>query len=322
MQKILVTGSAGFIGFHTTLRLLKDGWQVIGIDNLNQYYDPRLKKDRNKILRKNKNYKFYKIDIADYKKLEKVFRREKFTKICHLAAQAGVRYSLVNPFAYIHSNMSGFLNILELAKKYQVKEIVYASSSSVYGENAKTPFAETDRVDQPVSLYAATKKSNELIARVYHKLYGLRFIGLRFFTVYGPWGRPDMALFKFTKNILADEPIEVYNRGNLARDFTYIDDIVDGVIASIKKVTNIDFAVLNLGNNQPERLTGFIKILEKQLGKKARQKLLPMQSGDVLKTYADIRKAKKLLGYQPKYSLENGVKKFIEWYKKYYGIGA
>ena len=318
MKKILVTGSAGFIGFHTTLRLLKDGWQVIGIDNLNQYYDPRLKKARNKILRRNKNYKFYKIDIADYQRLEKVFRKENFTKICHLAAQAGVRYSLENPFAYTHSNIDGFLNILELARKYIVKEIVYASSSSVYGDNTKTPFAETDQVDSPISLYAATKKSNELMARVYHKLYGLKFIGLRFFTVYGPWGRPDMALFKFTKNILADEPVSVYNKGKMARDFTYIDDITNGIIAAITKVNSVNFEILNLGNNQPERLTDFIKILEKQLGKKAQKKLLPMQAGDVLKTYADIRQAKKLLGYQPKYKLAEGIKNFVEWYKSYY----
>ncbi|MDR1998080.1 MAG: SDR family NAD(P)-dependent oxidoreductase [Candidatus Margulisbacteria bacterium] len=318
MRKILVTGSAGFIGFHTARRLLDEGWQVVGLDNLNRYYDPRLKKARNKLLRRHKNYKFYKCDIADYPKLENIFRREKFTIICQLAAQAGVRYSLENPFAYIHSNIAGFLNILELAGKYKIKDIVYASSSSVYGDSAKTPFTETASVDRPVSLYAATKKSNELMASVYHKLYGLRCLGLRFFTVYGPWGRPDMALFKFTRNILAGEKIPVYNKGRMARDFTYIDDIVDGIIAALARVKDVDCAVVNLGNNQPVRLTAFIKILEKVLGRQARQELLPLQSGDVLKTCADITQAKKLLGYAPQYKLAAGVRAFVEWYKSYY----
>ncbi|MDR2431116.1 MAG: SDR family NAD(P)-dependent oxidoreductase [Candidatus Margulisbacteria bacterium] len=320
MPKILVTGSAGFIGFHTALRLLKDGWQVAGVDNLNRYYDPALKKARNKILRRNKNYKFYRCDIADYKKLEKVFQKEKFTKICHLAAQAGVRYSLANPFAYIHSNIDGFLNILELAKKYRIKDIVYASSSSVYGGNAKLPFAESDRADTPVSLYAATKKSNELMAQAYHKLYRLNLVGLRFFTVYGPWGRPDMALFKFTRNILAGQPVDIYNRGRLARDFTYIDDLADGIISALNKTKNLGRAVFNLGGGKPERLTVLLKTLEKVLGQKARLKLLPMQAGDIPRTYADIRRARKVLGYAPKCTLETGIRNFVEWYKGYYKI--
>ena len=320
MVKILVTGSAGFIGFHTAARLLRDGQQVVGVDDLNKYYDPKLKKARNKILRRNKNYRFYKGDIADYKNLEKIFRREKIRKICHLAAQAGVRYSRENPFVYLRSNLHGFVNILELAHKYKVREIVYASSSSVYGDNKKIPFAETDNVDRPISLYAATKKSNELLAHVYHKLYGLHLVGLRFFTVYGPWGRPDMALFKFTQKILAGKPIEVYNRGQMARDFTYIADIVDGICSALKKTKKINFAVLNLGNQQPEKLTAYIKILEKHLGRKAKQKLLPLQPGDIPRTCADIRRARKLLGYRPRYQLDKGIENFVEWYKSYYRV--
>jgi UDP-glucuronate 4-epimerase len=320
VKSIFLTGSAGFIGFHTALRLLEEGWQVIGADNLNRYYDPRLKQARNKILLRHKNYKFYKCDIADYSKLEKIFQKEKFTKICHLAAQAGVRYSLENPFAYARSNIDGFLNILELARKYRIKNIVYASSSSVYGGNVKLPFAESDRTDAPVSLYAATKKSNELMAQAYHMLYRLNLVGLRFFTVYGPWGRPDMALFKFTRKILAGEAIEVYNRGQMARDFTYIDDIVDGIVSALSKTQDLGCAIFNLGGHKPEPLAALIRTLEKTLGKKAKPKLLPMQDGDKLQTYADIRQARKILNYAPKCALETGVKNFVEWYKNYYKI--
>ncbi|GBR75331.1 UDP-N-acetylglucosamine 4-epimerase [Candidatus Termititenax persephonae] len=320
MPKILVTGSAGFIGFHTAERLLRAGWQVVGVDNLNKYYDPQLKKARNKILQRQPNYKFYKCDLADYPKLAKIFRREKFNKICHLAAQAGVRYSLQNPFAYLHSNLNGFVNILELARQHQVREIVYASSSSVYGDNKKIPFRETDSVDKPISLYAATKRSNELLAHVYHKLYGLHLVGLRFFTVYGPWGRPDMALFKFTKNILAGQPIAVYNHGQMTRDFTYISDIVDGIRRALAKTKKLDFAVLNLGKHRPEKLTACIALLEKQLGQKAQAQLLPRQPGDVLTTCADIRQAQKLLGYKPQYTLAKGIRNFVEWYKSYYRV--
>ena len=315
MKTVLVTGGAGFIGFHVAKALLERGDKVIIVDNFNDYYDPRLKRARIRQIRKNKNLKVYKVDISNYKKLERVFKRHKFDKICHMAAQAGVRYSLKDPFRYELWNNLGTLNLLELARKKRIKDFVFASSSSVYGGNKKVPFSEEDKVDSPISFYAATKKSNELYAHVYSHLYGLHCTGLRFFTVYGPWGRPDMAMFKFVKNILAGKPIDVYNYGKMQRDFTYIDDITDGVVAAIDKPRK--YVILNLGNNKPEQLMKVIGLIEKELGKKAKKNMMPMQPGDVPRTSADITKAKKLLGFEPKTGIEQGLKNFIEWYKHY-----
>ena len=315
MKTVLVTGGAGFIGFHVAKALLERGDKVIIVDNFNDYYDPRLKRARIRQIRKNKNLKVYKVDISNYKKLERVFKRHKFDKICHMAAQAGVRYSLKDPFRYELWNNLGTLNLLELARKKRIKDFVFASSSSVYGGNKKVPFSEEDKVDSPISFYAATKKSNELYAHVYSHLYGLHCTGLRFFTVYGPWGRPDMAMFKFVKNILAGKPIDVYNYGKMQRDFTYIDDITDGVVAAIDKPRK--YVILNLGNNKPEQLMKVIGLIEKELGKEAKKNMMPMQPGDVPRTSADITKAKKLLGFEPKTGIEQGLKNFIEWYKHY-----
>ena len=317
-MKILVTGGAGFIGFHVAKALLKRGDSVVIVDNFNNYYDPKLKYARINQIKKNKNLKVYKIDISNSKKLEKVFKKHKFNKICHLAAQAGVRYSLKDPLKYEKWNNIGTLNILEMAKQYKIKDVVYASSSSVYGGNKKIPFSETDNVDKPVSFYAATKKTNELYAYAYNNLYGINCTGLRFFTVYGPWGRPDMALFKFVKNIIEGKTIEVYNYGKMKRDFTYVTDIVQGVIKSIDKP--FSYEIINLGNNKPVELMKFINIIEKAVGKKAKKKMMEIQPGEVLITYADIKKAKKLLGYNPKTNIEKGVKEFVEWYKKFYKV--
>jgi len=265
-KTIIVTGSAGFIGFHTAKKLLDQGNTVIGIDNINSYYSSKLKTDRNAILLKYRNYHFYKIDLKHIKKLGSVFKKHKIDQICHLAAQAGVRYSITNPFIYLKSNIDGTLNLFELAKKNNIKEVVFSSSSSVYGNNKKTPFSETDFVDHPISLYAATKKAAELIAHVYHSLFGIHTIGLRFFTVYGPWGRPDMAIFKFTERLFKKKTIDVYNNGNMSRDFTYIDDIVAGIISALKKVNHFSFEIINLGNHKPEDLTKMISLLEKHIG--------------------------------------------------------
>lgn len=316
MNTILVTGSAGFIGFHTSLALLKKGVQVVGVDNINNYYDPNLKIARNKILKKNKNYKFYKVNICDYNKLKQIFQKNKINKICHLAAEVGVRSSIDRPHDYIQTNIVGFTNIIELARKYNIEKFVFASSSSVYGNNKKMPFSEIDNVDQPISIYAATKKSDELIAYVYHHLYKLPCVGLRFFTVYGPWGRPDMALFKFTKLILQNKPVPIYNNGNHQRDFTYINDIVSGILAALNKKTS--FNIINLGNNTNVKLSVFIKKIENALGKKAKIKYLPKQGGDVHKTQADISQAKKILNYKPKVKLYKGLQIFIQWYRKFY----
>lgn len=316
---ILVTGIAGFIGSNTAKKLLERGDQIVGIDNFNDYYDPAIKEDRISKLLSGHDIKLYRIDITDKEALKKVFEENKIDKICHLAAQAGVRYSLENPDAYIQSNIAGTNNILELAKDNGVKDFVFASSSSVYGGNKNFPFSESDNVDSPISIYAATKKSNELQAHVYHHLYGLNCIGLRFFTVYGPWGRPDMALFLFTENILADKPINVFNNGKHKRDFTYIDDIVSGIIASLDNCSNCGYEIFNLGNNQPVELEYFISTIEDKLGKKAIKNYLPLQIGDVPETYANIDKANEKLGYEPKTSIEDGIDKFINWYKQYYG---
>ncbi len=317
-MKILVTGGAGFIGFHLAKKL-SEKEDVVIVDNLSDYYDIKLKEARLEQIKD--NVEFHKIDISDFSSLKKIFEKYEFDLICHIAAQAGVRYSLINPWAYEKSNILGTLNIFELAKKFNIKKVIYASSSSVYGGNKKVPFSEEDKVDKPISLYAATKIANELMAHTYHHLYKIDMVGLRYFTVYGPFGRPDMAMFKFTKNIFEDKPIEVYNFGNMKRDFTYIDDIVEGTIKAINFCLNNDdiCEIINLGNSKPVELNYFIELLEKEIGKEAKKNLLPLQPGDVLKTYADITKAKKLLGWEPKTEIEEGVKKFVEWYRDYYG---
>ncbi|OGS35949.1 MAG: hypothetical protein A2293_07790 [Elusimicrobia bacterium RIFOXYB2_FULL_49_7] len=318
MTQYLVTGAAGFIGFHLSKHLLSRGDQVVGFDNLNPYYDPTLKEARLKILFALPGFKFVKGDLADEAAVEKLFKEEMFSKVCHLAAQAGVRYSIENPRAYLLSNEVGFFNMIDCAKRYQKENFVYASSSSVYGSNKKSPFSVFDPVDHPISLYAATKKANELVAHSYSHLFGLRTTGLRFFTVYGPYGRPDMALFKFAKAILEDKAIEVYNHGKMKRDFTFVEDIVSGIVSSLDH--NYAYEVFNLGNNRPVQLTYFVECIEKALGKKAKQTLLPMQAGDVAETCADIDYSKEKLGYEPKTPIEQGIEKFIAWYRQYYHI--
>lgn len=317
-ETILVTGSAGFIGFHTSQKLLELGHKVIGIDNLNNYYDPQLKKDRNRILKKYPNYKFYKGNLEDLKFVQKVLRENKVDKICHLAAQAGVRHSITHPHTYIQSNLVAFTNIIDEAKNNKIKTFVYASSSSVYGNNKKTPFSTIDNVDHPISLYAASKKANELIAYTYHHLFDMHCTGLRFFTVYGPYGRPDMALMLFANAIDNNKPIKVFNFGKMERDFTYVDDIVAGILASLSK--SYAYEIFNLGNNKPTKLSYFISLIEQKLVKKAKKRLLPIQPGDVPKTYADIKDAQKKLNFQPKTTIEQGIDKTIDWYKKYYKI--
>lgn len=318
-KNILITGGAGFIGMHVAQELLLRGDRVTIVDNFNDYYDPSLKEARANLLKENfDEVEIYKIDITDYAAMEKLFKKKNFDKVCHLAAQAGVRYSLENPFAYLETNARGTLNMLELCRHYKVKDFIFASSSSVYGNNKKMPFLEEDQVDQPISLYAATKKSNEEMAYTYHHLFGLNCTGLRFFTVYGPWGRPDMALFKFTQNIFKGKQIDVYNNGNMARDFTYIDDIVSGVIAAIDK--SFPFEIFNLARGQSIKLTYYISEIEKNVGKEAFRNNMPMQPGDVPVTSADISKARKLLDYEPAFSIEEGVANFVEWYKEYYLI--
>jgi len=317
-MKILVTGAAGFIGSQVAGWLLDHGFEVVGLDNLNDYYDVNLKIDRNKILFNKTAYKFYHLDLCDQNSLADLFKSEKIEKICHLAAQPGVRFSIENPFAYQKANNEAFLNIIEGARNFGIKQFVYASSSSVYGGNKKLPFAENDSVDSPVSLYAATKKSNELVAHVYSQLFGINAIGLRFFTVYGPWGRPDMAYFSFTKAILGGQPIKVYNHGKMKRDFTYVDDIVSGVVAALSY--DSQYAIFNLGNDKTVSLEEFIACLEEYLGKKANKQLLPIQPGDIVETWADIKAARDKLGYQPKADIRFGLKKFIDWYREYHHV--
>jgi len=314
---ILVTGSAGFIGFHLSKSLLERGERVVGLDNLNDYYSKKLKYDRNSILEKYDSYKFYHNDLCDIKALKKIFKN-KIDKICHLAAQAGVRYSIEDPYPYQKSNLEGFTNILEMARIYEIDNFVFASSSSVYGGNKKIPYSVDDNVMKPISFYGATKVANELMAYSYHYLYNISTCGLRFFTVYGPWGRPDMAYFNFTDNILKGNPIDVFNKGDMKRDFTYIDDIINGVVSSLEK--SFDFEIFNLGNNKPINLLDFISILEEKLGKKAKKNILPIQPGDMKETYADISKSKKILGFEPRTNITEGLSKFIEWYKNYYNI--
>ncbi len=314
-EKILVTGSSGFIGMHLCKNLLDDGYDVMGIDNMNDYYDPILKKARLNVLLKYKNFRFTNINISKYSDLKSIFSNYKPRKVVNLAAQAGVRYSLENPHAYINSNILGFINILEVCRHYDVENLIYASSSSVYGGNIKIPFSIHDEVNTPISIYAATKRSNELMAYTYHHLYGLKSIGLRFFTVYGPWGRPDMAIYIFTEKINNSEPIDVYNEGAMYRDFTYIDDIINGTRLSIEK--NYDYEIFNLGNNKRVKLLDMISILEKKLNKKAKLNLIEMQPGDVESTFADITYSKEKLGFNPRTNIEQGIKNFIKWYKYY-----
>ena len=333
-MKILVTGSAGFIGSMVAMKLLDRGDEIVGLDNHNDYYDPKIKESRLRELKKFKNYTHHKIDISNVENLKKVFSNFKPQRVINLAAQAGVRYSIENPLAYIKSNIVGFSHILENCRHHKVEHLVYASTSSVYGANTKMPFSENDSANHPLSIYAASKKSNELMAHAYSHLYKMPTTGLRFFTVYGPWGRPDMALFKFTKAILEGKPIDVFNHGKHTRDFTYIDDIVDGVIKTleIQASSNNDWKgnfpdpasskapwrIYNIGNNKPIKLMDYIKALEKNLKKKAKINFLPLQPGDVKDTYANIDNLKKKLNYKPSTSVIEGVSKFVAWYKNYY----
>ena len=321
-MSILITGSAGFIGYHLTEKLLKKNINVIGIDNINNYYDTKLKKNRIKELKKNKKFKFYKIDLCEYKKLDNVIKKNKIKFIIHLAAQAGVRYSIKNPKIYFKSNLEGFFNILEVSRHNKIKHLVFASTSSVYGDTKKFPLNENNRTDCPLSFYAATKKSNEIMAHSYSYIYKLPCTGVRFFTVYGPFGRPDMALFKFTKNIINNQSIELFNNGNHLRDFTYVDDIVDGIYSLIKRHSkkNIPYEIFNIGNGNPKKLKDYLKFIEKKLNSKAKVKKLPLQIGDIFKTHSDIKKLKKYTNYKPKTNIEVGISKFIEWYKDYYKL--
>ncbi len=319
-MKYLVTGSAGFIGFHTASALLKRGDEVVGIDNFNDYYSTKLKYDRNSILEKNPGFRSIHADLCNDSEIRDIFESERFDKVCTLAAQAGVRYSLDHPHTYVSSNIRGFLNILEGCRHTGVKRCVYASSSSVYGGNRDLPFSVSDRVDNPVSLYAASKKANELMAHCYTHLYGFETVGLRFFTVYGPWGRPDMAMWLFTEAILNNKPIDVYNNGDMQRDFTYIDDIVKGIISSLDAEGLESYEVFNLGNHRSENLLDLIGLIENTIGKKAEKHFLPMQPGDVKATYADIDKTADKLGFLPETSIREGVPEFIKWYRDYHAI--
>ncbi|MBT3690618.1 NAD-dependent epimerase/dehydratase family protein [Candidatus Woesearchaeota archaeon] len=319
MTNILVTGVAGFIGSHVAKALLQRGDSVIGVDNLNEYYDVNLKKARlDHFFVNEKNFKFYKQDFTDLEGMDGIFSKNQVDKICHLGAQAGVRHSIENPFTYLKNNIDGTAVIFEMAKKHKVRTVVYASSSSVYGGNKEMPFSVKHNVDNPVSLYAATKKSNELKAYVYHHLFGINMTGLRFFTVYGPWGRPDMALFLFTKAILDGKPIDVYNFGNMKRDFTFVDDIADGVLKSLDK--EYPYEIFNLGNSKTVELNYFISCIENKLGKKAEKNLLPIQPGDVPESFADISCSAEKLGFSPKVGIEEGIDRFVEWYKEYHNV--
>ena len=336
MSTILITGAAGFIGFHLSRLLLDRGDTVIGLDNLNDYYDVRLKRDRLALLTPHPNFRFEQIDLADRDAMRRLFESGGFARVAHMAAQAGVRYSLTNPHAYADSNLTGFLNILEGCRYHRVEHLVYASSSSVYGANTKMPFSEHDNVDHPVSLYAASKKANELMAHAYSHLYELPTTGLRFFTVYGPWGRPDMAIFLFTKAILEGRPIDVFNHGRMRRDFTYVDDIVDGVVRALDRIpapdpnwsgdrpdpatSNAPYRVYNIGNNRPVELLRVIEILEERLGRTAQKNMLPLQPGDVLETYADIDELARDVGFAPRTSIEDGIARFVDWYREYYRV--
>ncbi|MHB8122749.1 MAG: NAD-dependent epimerase [Desulfuromonadaceae bacterium] len=338
MSKILVTGAAGFIGFHLAKRLLDGGCEVVGLDNLNDYYDVHLKKARLAQLEERHNFRFHKMGLEERDAISRFFKDEQFDIVVNLAAQAGVRYSIENPYAYIDSNIAGFINILEGCRHNGVKHLVYASSSSVYGANTKMPFSVHDNVDHPISLYAATKKANELMAHTYSHLYNLPTTGLRFFTVYGPWGRPDMALFLFAKAILEGRPIDVYNHGRMQRDFTYVDDIVEGIFRVMGKIpeanhdwngdganpgtSSAPYRVYNIGNNNPVELIRFIEVLENALGIKAKKNLLPLQPGDVSATYADVDDLMRDVGFRPSTSIEEGIGQFVAWYREFYGVQA
>jgi UDP-glucuronate 4-epimerase len=336
MSKVLVTGCAGFIGFHVAQRLLERGDQVVGLDNLNNYYDVSLKEARLAQLTGQTGFRFFKLDLKSCDRIEDIFKAESFDRVIHLAAQAGVRHSLKNPHAYVESNLVGFLSVLEGCRHGGVKHLVFASSSSVYGMNTQMPFSVHQKVDHPVSLYAATKKANELMAHAYAHLYRLPCTGLRFFTVYGPWGRPDMALFIFSKSILAGKPIDVFNYGKMSRDFTYIDDIAEGVVRVMEKIPRPDHAwsgedpdsgsssapyrLYNIGNNKPVELMEMIRLLEAKLGQKAKMNLLPLQLGDVPSSFADVDDLGRDVGFRPKTSLEEGIGQFVDWYRKYYRV--
>ena len=335
-ETVLITGAAGFIGFHLTKKLIADGYQVVGIDNLNDYYEVTLKEDRLKLLQEHQAFTFHKIDLEEKDRIDALFAEHQFGYVVNLAAQAGVRYSLENPYAYINANVTGFLNILEACRHYPVKHLVYASSSSVYGANTQMPFSTHHTVDHPVSLYAATKKSNELMAHTYSHLYGIPTTGLRFFTVYGPYGRPDMALFLFTKAILDGEPIKVFNNGEMRRDFTYVDDIVEGVARLLPHVAQPNpewsgdapdtassyapYRIYNIGNNSPVKLLDFVEAIEESLGIEAEKNFMPLQDGDVVATYADVTDLMKEVGFKPATDLKVGVQQFVDWYRQYYKI--
>ena len=333
-MKILVTGSAGFIGYHLTQFLLKKNYTVVGLDNINSYYDVNLKKSRLSNI-KNKNFIFHEVDLQDQQSIEDLFKKNKFDVVINLAAQAGVRYSISHPEKYIESNVTGFINLLEACRTYSIENFIYASSSSVYGMNSVIPFSEDHEVNHPISLYAATKKSNELMAHTYSHLFNIPSTGLRFFTVYGPWGRPDMAYFSFTKAILENKPIKVFNNGNMMRDFTYIDDIIEGISRLIEdpslpnkawdrespmaSTSSAPYRILNLGNSKPIYLSRFIESIEKATNKKAIIEYLPMQPGDVEKTYANMEKMENQYKFKPKTQIEDGIKEFVDWYINYYG---
>ena len=335
-MKVLVTGAAGFIGMHVAQRLLARGDEVVGVDNLNAYYDVALKQARLDLLAQHSGFRFVRLDIADTDAVGKLFRREGFQRVAHLAAQAGIRYSLDNPQAYVQSNLVGFVNVLEGCRYATVEHLVYASSSSIYGGNKKMPFSEHDNVDHPISLYAATKKSNELMAHTYSHLFGLPTTGLRFFTVYGPWGRPDMSYFKFTKAILEGRPIEVFNHGKMQRDFTYVDDIVEGLVRVLDRPpraqpdfdamhpdpasSSAPFRIYNIGSHRPVDLMTFIKVLEGALGREAEKELLPLQDGDVVATYAQTEALQAAIGFVPATSITEGIGRFVDWYRSYYRV--
>lgn len=333
-NNILITGSAGFIGFHVSKLFLKKKYNVFGIDNLNNYYDISLKKSRTNYLKKNfKNFKFIKLDICNKNNLERIFKKNFFSKVINLAAQAGVRYSLTNPDAYVKSNLIGFSNLIQLSKKYKINHFLYASTSSVYGMNNKQPLSENHNVDHPIQFYAATKRSNELIAHAYSYLFNLPTTSLRFFTVYGPWGRPDMSLFIFTKNILDNKPIKLFNKGEHIRDFTYIDDVANSVFLVSKKIpkkkikkkyfpdeSSSPFQIINIGNNKPVKLIKYVELIEKCLKKKARKKYVSLQPGDIKQTLSDTKKIHKLINFKPNTPIGIGVNKFVEWYLKYYNV--
>ena len=323
MKKILITGVAGFIGYHLAEKLLNENYQIIGIDNLNDYYDPILKQDRLNNLKKFSNFEFHKIDFIQNNELTSIFNNNQLNQAIHLGAQAGVRYSITNPQVYVDTNITGFLNILENCKNFNVEKIIYASSSSIYGDNKDFPFSENDKTEKQISMYGVSKKTNELMAHTYSNLYGLKTIGLRFFTVYGPWGRPDMALYIFTKAIIENKNIDLFNKGSHTRSFTYISDIVEPIYRLIKInennqkiLSNND--ILNIGGSEPVKLLRFIDIIEDYLGKKAKIKLKPMQQGDIQDTNADITKLKKITDYKPQVDIEEGIKRFIDWYKAYH----